>query len=120
MESAKKAASGLRPRTPSHPGVPQPAAEEEVYALLLYLKVAVDDNRQRLAANRKDHYTVVEIAVMVGLSCYSVRRWISERRIKAIRIEGTGPKGRLLVPREALEVLVRAGMGAAIPDAMVS
>jgi excisionase family DNA binding protein len=93
---------------------------DEIYGLLRSLSVAVEEMRALLAAKRKDHYTVEEVAAMTGRSPYTIRRWILEERIKAIRIEGTGPKGRLLVPRGELNNLVSAGMGASIPAAVLS
>lgn len=113
----------LTPATAHEPGpnasAPGTDKIEEMFGLLCYLKVAVEDIRSQLAAKRKDHYTVEEIADIVGRSAYTVRRWISEGRIKAIRIDGTGPKGRLLVPRDQLDTLVGTGMGTSIPAAVI-
>ena len=92
---------------------------DEMFGLLHYLKVAVEDIRAKLAGTYKSNYTVEEVAQLVGRSPYTVRRWIAAGRIEAIRIEGTGPKGRLLVPRDQLDSLVKAGMGAAIPAAVI-
>jgi excisionase family DNA binding protein len=92
---------------------------EEMFGLLVHVKLAVDAIRGQLAAKHKPSYTVAEVAELTGRSSYTVRRWIAEGRIKAIRIQGTGPKGRLLVPRDQLESLVSAGMGDAIPSVVV-
>lgn len=92
---------------------------EEILELLTYLKVAVEDMRAQLAAKRKDLYTVEEIAELFGRSAYTVRRWVSEGRIKAIRVEGTGPRGRLLVPRDQLDVLAANGLAASVPEAVI-
>ena len=92
---------------------------DEMYGLLHYLKTAVEDIRGQLASKRKAFYTVEEIAGLVGRSAFTVRRWIGAGRIKAIRVEGTGPKGRLLVPRDQLGVLVADGLATAVPDAAV-
>lgn len=92
---------------------------EEMCELLCSLKVAVEDVRTQLAAKRKGLYTVPEIADLVGRSSYTIRRWISEGRIRAIRIEGTGPKGRLLIARDQLDALISQGMGADIPGTAV-
>jgi hypothetical protein len=54
-----------------------------------------------------------------GRSPFTVRRWISEGRIKAIRVEGTGPRGRLLVARDQLQALLENGMAGNVPDAVI-
>jgi excisionase family DNA binding protein len=93
--------------------------EKEIHDLLVYLKLAVDDVRAKLSARYKPVYTVEEIADLCGRSAYTVRRWIGEGRIKAIRVAGTGPKGRLLVARDQLDMLVAGGLAADVPDAVV-
>jgi excisionase family DNA binding protein len=55
--------------------------------------------RELLSGRRKDLYTTAEVAEATGRSEYTVRRWIAEGLVEAIRVEGTGPRGRLLVPR---------------------
>ena len=90
---------------------------EEIHRLLVNVKLAVDEIRARLVSKCKPYYTVQEVAVLVARSGYTIRRWIAEGRIKAIRVEGTGPRGRLLVPRNQLDALVSTGIGAAVPDA---
>ncbi len=71
--------------------------------------------REILAGRTKPFHTVEEVAELTGRSDYTVRRWISENRISATRIEGTGPRGRLLVPRGELDKLIATGLGENIP-----
>ena len=72
-----------------------------------------------LSTHRKTTYTVDEIAQLTGRSCYTIRRWITEGRLNAIRIAEGGPRGRLLIPRSELDRLINAGRGAQIPDTAV-
>src|SRR4051812_741825 len=58
--------------------------------------------RLLLEGKRKGHLTVEEVAGLVGRAPYTVRHWITSGRLKATRVAGTGPKGRLLVAREEL------------------
>jgi excisionase family DNA binding protein len=95
-----------------------PALREAVEDLLRPLHAELERIRATLEARRKDHYTVEEVADLTGRTPYTVRRWISEERIKAIRISGTGPKGRLLIPREEVDAIIGSGLGAQIPDAV--
>jgi len=95
------------------------ALRSAVEELLRPLDAKIERIRETLEARRKDHYTVDEVAELTGRTPYTVRRWISEERIKAIRIAGTGPKGRLLIAREEVDALIASGLGAQIPDAVV-
>ncbi len=78
------------------------------------------DLRDRLTRRTKSHLTVEEVAAATGRSAYTVRRRVKARRLTATRVAGDGPKGRLLVAREELEALVRAGSGANVPDALIA
>jgi excisionase family DNA binding protein len=71
--------------------------------------------RSMLAGTRKDFYTVEEVAQLTGRTSYTVRRWVTANRIAATRVEGTGPRGRLLIARDQLDRLIGAGMGTEIP-----
>ena len=63
----------------------------------------------------KSHYTIDEVAAYVRRTAYTVRRWIKEKKICAERVSGTGPKGRLLIPREELDKLIHRGLGGSLP-----
>ena len=54
---------------------------------------------------------------MTGRSCYTVRRWITEKKLTAIRLRDGGPRGKLLIPRSEIERLIAAGRGAEVPGA---
>src|SRR5688572_20323912 len=94
------------------------ALVERLLAKLAVLDEKVEDVRNLLCRRRKDHYGVEEFAELVGRTGYTVRRWISEGRLQAIRVSGTGPRGRLLVPRAELERLIASGNGGNIPAAV--
>ena len=98
---------------------PQPVDKiEEIYGLVHYLKRAIDDIREKLTSARKPFYTVGEVAAIVGRSAFTVRRWLHEGRITATRLHGTGPRGRLLIARDQLDVLVSNGLASEVPDAV--
>jgi excisionase family DNA binding protein len=84
------------------------------------LETTLADLRALLTRRRKDHYVVEEVAQLTGRSAYTIRRWISEGKLKAIRLRDGGPRGKLLIPRTELERLVGAGMGENVPDALVN
>ena len=75
----------------------------------------LDTIHELLASQRKDNYVVEEIAKLTGRSEYTIRRWVTEGKLKAVRIAEGGPRGRLLIPREELERLIAAGKGSEIP-----
>jgi excisionase family DNA binding protein len=74
--------------------------------VLAKIQAGQEEILARLSGTTKSHYRVEEVAEMMGRSAYTVRRWVQERRIDAVRVQGTGPKGRLLIPREELNKLV--------------
>lgn len=76
--------------------------------------------REQLGRRTKSHLTVEEVADLTGRAAYTIRRWIKEKRLKAQRVKGGGPKGRLLIPREELEQLIAGGLGSEVPDAVLA
>jgi excisionase family DNA binding protein len=83
------------------------------------LDARLKELRELLITRRKDHLVVEEIADLTGRSPYTVRRWISEGKLRAIRLRDGGPRGRLLIPRSELERIVAAGAGGNLPDTAV-
>lgn len=89
-----------------------------VIGLLNALQRDVHELREKVAGRVKPLLTVEELAELVGRSAYTIRRWINEDRIKAIRVDGSGPRGRLLIPQSELASLVESGLGAKLPPAI--
>ena len=84
-------------------------ASAELQNIVQLLQELHGDMSQVLSALHgatKDFYTVGEIAERTGRSSYTVRRWIGEGRLHAERVVGTGPRGRLLIPRSEVAKLV--------------
>jgi excisionase family DNA binding protein len=80
------------------------------------LRAAQQAILDRLDSRIKANYTVEEVAALTGRSPYTVRRWLKEEKIAAIRVCGTGPRGRLLIPREEFQKLILSGKGTHIPN----
>jgi len=57
------------------------------------------------ATSRKEFYTVEELARLVDRSAYTIRRWIKEGHLRAIRIIGGGARGRLSIPHDEVRKL---------------
>ena len=91
-------------------------APPDMLILLKQINSKVDDLRGGLAQHRKDFHTVEELAQLTGRTPYTIRRWIGEGRLTAIRIAEGGPRGRLLIPRAELDRLVATGKGGGIPS----
>jgi len=91
-----------------------------IVIMLRDLLSAVGDIRRSLAGTSKRWLTVAEFAEMCGRSPYTVRRWVSEGRVQATRVNGTGPKGRLLISRDQIPALIADGLGEAIPARLAS
>lgn len=85
-----------------------------IMSQLTHLRSSVDEIRDRITGIAKDHYTVEEIAQATGRNPYTIRRWIRDGQLNAVRVDGSGPRGRLLVPREELQRIVGDGKGARI------
>ncbi len=85
---------------------------EQIMSTLGDIRISVDEIRERIAGVTKEHYTVEEVARATGRDPYTVRRWIRDEKLKAIRIDGSGPRGRLLVPRAELKRLIGDGKAA--------
>ena len=86
-----------------------------VVAMLKNLQEAVRNIGDQLSGTQKSHYTVEEVAWMTGRAPYTVRAWIKQKRVKAERVTGTGPRGGLRVPREELKKLIVSGKGENVP-----
>jgi len=87
----------------------------EMAQLLRRLVSSVDDLRARIEGTTKQLYTISEVARLTGRSAFTVRRWISEGRLVATRVAGTGARGRLLVPSGQLLRLLPQGLGGDLP-----
>src|SRR5262245_34216306 len=88
---------------------------ETNHAVLKRVLAGVEAIQAHLAGSHKQHYTVNEIATATGRAPFTIRRWITEGKLNAVRIDGTGPKGRLLVPHAELARLIQNGHGEHIP-----
>jgi excisionase family DNA binding protein len=86
----------------------------QLVAEIAALRAALDEVREILRGASKSHYTVDEVAARFGRAPYTIRSWIRDGRIRAERLTGTGPRGRLLVPRSELDKLVAQGRGARV------
>jgi excisionase family DNA binding protein len=91
----------------------------DIERLLREMKAQLDDVRDTLRSRSKPHYTVDEVAKLTGRAPFTVRRWIAEKRLNAIRISGTGPRGRLLIARAELDNLIAVGLGECVPPSTV-
>ena len=88
---------------------------EEVFRIALAIREEVAELRALVADRRKPQLTIHEFAALVGRSDYTCRRWVADGRVHAIRVQGTGPRGRLLIPRTELDRLLSEGKGEEIP-----
>jgi excisionase family DNA binding protein len=99
--------------------LPGPADFAEQAKLLPAILEAVVEVRELIAGRRKDLLTIEEVAEATGRSAYTVRQWVKQKRVNAIRVSGTGPRGRLLVPRDELRKLIDSGRGSQIDSLRV-
>ena len=82
------------------------ALPEVVLLELRHLRRDMDELVRYARGKAKTLLTVEEVAEEVGRAPYTVRNWIKNGKLKATRVDGTGPRGRLLVRREDVEALV--------------
>jgi excisionase family DNA binding protein len=103
-------------RSPATTAAPSNLTIEQLFAHfqtnMTKLATRLDEIHELVTGHSKEHLTVAEVAEMTGRSAYTVRRWISDGRLKASRIIDTGERGRLLIHREELHRLIGAGRGA--------
>jgi excisionase family DNA binding protein len=90
-----------------------------VLPMIPMILAVANDIRSRLSGLRKSHLTIEEVAAATGRAPYTVRAWCKQGRIRAIRVADSGPKGRLLVPREELEKLLATGLASQLPAAAI-
>jgi excisionase family DNA binding protein len=98
--------------------VPPDSSADRLAPVLGEILAGVRDIREMLAGVRKEWLTVAEVSDLTGRTAYTVRRWIATGRLKAARVRGTGPRGRLLVARDQLQKLIAAGLGGEVPAAL--
>lgn len=116
VELSNQAASLPVARASSHERIDESELQNQTVMLLRQLLADVQDLRQRIDGKQKDFLTISEVANLLGRAEYTVRSWIKAKRLNAIRVTGTGPRGRLLVPRDELLRLVCQGKGEKMPD----
>ncbi len=114
-------ADGLLERrgpAPATADLPRGGAPEPVAAALERIFDELRDIRELLSGARKPWLTVDEVARLTGRAPFTVRRWVKEGRLRATRVSGTGPRGRLLIARDQLQGLIAAGLGGDVPAAL--
>lgn len=79
---------------------------QEVLHSLRTLDEKLDEVLDLVGQHQKKHLTVEEFACAVSRAPLTVRRWIKEGRINAIRVSGSGAHGRLLIDRAELNRLI--------------
>jgi excisionase family DNA binding protein len=92
---------------------------DRIYLMMQKMAVSMEEIRRQLEGKCKEQYTIEEVADFVRRSEYTVRRGVREGRLRAERMIGTGPKGRLLISRAELSKLIPQGKGAALSLAIV-
>ena len=70
--------------------------------------------------HRKPLLTIDEVAGLTGRSAYTLRRWVKQKLLTARRIDGSGPKGRLLIERVELDHLLQQGVAGRVPAVALS
>lgn len=93
-----------------------PDRSDDLMRVACQILQGIDEIRQILNGRSKSLYSVEEVARLSGRSAYTVRTWIRDGLITATRVEGTGPRGRLLIPHAELAKLLPLGRGAALID----
>jgi excisionase family DNA binding protein len=83
----------------------------QIQAHMRKLCSRLDEIHGLVTGHTKEHLTVAEVAEMSGRSAYTIRRWITEGRLKASRVIDTGQRGRLLIHRAELRRLIEGGRG---------
>lgn len=114
----------MTPSESTHPsrgtpaGLPKSAAQcfgaiensphdADCHTLLVAILEKLAELQETLHGTAKAYFTVAEAAKLLGRSEYTVRRYVAEKRLSAERVVGTGPRGRLLIPRESLMLLIK-------------
>jgi len=108
-------APGLDSLLPTRPGSRPDGDDRGLVVVLGQLLTEIHDIRALLEGRLKSLYTVEEIAKITGRSVYTIRRWITEGRLEATRVSGTGSRCRLIISRDELGKLVPAGLSARSP-----
>jgi excisionase family DNA binding protein len=91
----------------------------QIAGQLALILASIEELGRRMDGRVKSHYTVEEVAELTGRAAYTVRAWVRDGRLAAIRVPGSGPKGRLLVPHDELRRLVTDGRAGQIPALVV-